>query len=312
MFGDRKMKVIKPQGKAPTVVLFLFLVLIISYLLFHFNSIPTEYMIAYYSLIILVVGILITRIVSGGIRNRASKSIGIQNSISLGFIIEIAGYTITIVIFLSYLKVGLGTALAAGGFAGLVFGLASQNVLSNIFGGLLIFSARPFKMGDRITLSTWQYGLTVPSYPPKFWSNDYIIPGYTGIVKDINLIYTSLITDENIPLRVPNSIITQAAIFVQSASDKRIVRTKYEISKQIDPDVAISKISKDLGSLDFMASPPKVKVLETTLSTYIVVIEVLCEGQFEEPPRSEILKIVMKSVGELGNTMNKRPSRKKG
>jgi Small-conductance mechanosensitive channel len=50
--------------------------------------------------------------------------------------------------------VGLGAALAAGGFAGLVLGLASQDVLSNIFGGIMLLISRPYKIGDRITLST--------------------------------------------------------------------------------------------------------------------------------------------------------------
>ncbi|MHB1829898.1 MAG: hypothetical protein ACYCO0_00730 [Candidatus Micrarchaeaceae archaeon] len=118
-------------------------------------------------------------------------------------------------------------------------------------------------------------------------------------MKNISLIYTYLITDDNIPLKIPNSVLVQAAIFVQSGSDARLVRTKYEIPKSVDPGDAIKSIKKGLGELKFIKEAPTIKILESTLSTYIIVIEALCKGQYEEAPRSDIIRVTMKAVNRL-------------
>ncbi len=289
----------KPMHILIDLVILIIVIAAIAYMLTSLHLVPIGYSSIFYGIVAIVSGLAITTIVSKAVYDATSKSVGNHNAASLGFIIKIVGYTLTLLIFFSYFKIGLGAALAAGGFSGLVLGLASQNVLSNIFGGIMILITRPFKVSDRITISTWQYGLDAPAYPPKFWSNDFIIPGYTGIVKNISLIYTYLTTDDNTPLRIPNSILVQAAIFVQSGSDARVVRTKYEIPKSVDPDDAIKSIKKSIQTLKFVKSDPIIKILESTLNTYIIVIEALCEGQYEETPRSEIIKATMKTVNGL-------------
>lgn len=213
--------------------------------------------------------------------------------------IQVIGFIITAIIFFTYLGVGLADALAAGGFTGLVLGLASQTVLSNIFGGMAILASKPFKIGDRVTISTWQYGLAIPSYPPKFWSNDFIIPGYSGRIIEISLMYTTMITDEGINLKIPNNIMIQAAIFVHGVNEARIVRTKYEIPKTLKPDQVFQALYDNLKDIEFFTSKPEIRILDTTLNTYIIVIEAFCKGEYEEPPRSEIIKITMNTVNEL-------------
>ena len=284
-----------------SLVILIIMIAAIMYALASLHLVPMGYSPIFYGIIAIISGLAITTIISKAVYDGMSKSVGDHNASSLSFIIKVAGYTLTMLIFLSYFKIGLGAALAAGGFSGLILGLASQNVLSNIFGGIMIIVTRPFKVDDRITVSTWQYGLDAPAYPPKFWSNDFIIPGYTGIVKNISLIYTYIITDDNTPLRIPNSILIQAAIFVQNGSGARVVRTKYEIPKSIDPDDAINSIKKRVKKLKFIKADPSIRILESTLNTYIIVIEALCEGQYEEIPRSEIIKTAMKAVNGLIN-----------
>ncbi len=271
----------------------------VAYALTAFRLVPAGYTQAFYGLVAIVSGIAITTVLSKAVQDGMSRSAGVHNAASLSFIIKVVGYALTMLVFLSYFRIGLGAALAAGGFSGLVLGLASQNVLSNVFGGIMLLVTRPFRVNDRITVSTWQYGLNAPAYPPKFWSNDFIIPGYTGVVKDITLIYTHIVTDDNVPLRIPNSVLVQAAVFVQSGSGSRIVRTKYEIPKSVDPDDAIKSIREGLKGIKSVKEDPAIRILESTLNTYIVVIEALCEGQYEELPRSEIIGATMKAVNKL-------------
>jgi Small-conductance mechanosensitive channel len=301
MSESMNQKIRKPIRVITDLVILVMVIAVIAYMLTSLHLVPVSYSSVFYGVVAIISGLAITTIISKAVYDGMSKSVGAHNAASLSFIIKVVGYTLTLLIFFSYFKIGLGAALAAGGFSGLIIGLASQNVLSNIFGGIMILVTRPFKVDDRITVSTWQYGLDAPAYPPKFWSNDFIIPGYTGIVKNISLIYTYITTDDNTPLRIPNSILVQAAIFVQNGSGARVVRTKYEIPKSVDPDDAINNIKKSVKKLKFIKSDPSIRILESTLNTYIIVIEALCEGQYEEIPRSEIIKETMKTVNSLIN-----------
>ncbi|MEM4912083.1 MAG: mechanosensitive ion channel family protein, partial [Metallosphaera sp.] len=70
-------------------------------------------------------------------------------------------------------------------------------------------------------------------------------------------------------------------------------------SKDIDPDVLTNVLKEKIKKLDFVIEEPSIKVLETTLNTYILAIDTICKTIYEEPPRSEILKVVMRTVREL-------------
>jgi len=188
------------------------------------------------------------------------------------------GYIIAIIGFLAIIRVSIAEALAAGGFTGLVLGLASQFVLSNIVGGITIIVTKPYRVGDRITFTTWQYGLLAPTYPPKFFSQDFLVPGYTGVVTEITLMYTVIRTDDNVPLKVPNSIMAQAAIFVHSDTEYRVVRTKYEVPKDLDPDLVIQRVKGEVSKLDFVVREPSVQILDTSQTTYVIAVDAVCKS----------------------------------
>lgn len=269
------------------------------YVLGSMKLLPGNY-ILYLELVIWIVGVLlVTYLFSLLVRRRLSAVIGVDNASSLGFVIRVIGYALALAGAVSVFKVGLGEALAAGGFAGLVLGLASQDVLSNVFGGIMLLLSRPYKVGQRITVSTWQYGLDFPTYSPKYFSTDYLIPGYTGTVVDITLLYTIIQTDELAELRIPNSIMIQAAIFVHDKEEKRKVRTRYEISKDFDPDIVAEKIKEELSHMDNLLAPPVVRVLEATQTIFIFGIDVIARSVYEEPIRSEVIKRVTRVVKSL-------------
>jgi small-conductance mechanosensitive channel len=259
----------------------LFSILFILDIIYHIPFFE-YYNIYFYAGIVVVGGIVVTNLISSAITKKTTNVVGLSTAGALSFAVRIIGYILVAVVFFSMVKIDIGAALAAGGFAGLVLGLASQDVLGNIFGGIAIVGSHPFKIGDRITVSTWQYGLDAPAYPPKFYSEDFIIPGYTGVVTDVSLMYTSMLTDDNLPLKIPNSIMIQAAVFIQGRNDSRTVRTKFEVPKEIDPDIIIPELNDRIKNLEFIRKDPKIMVYETTLTTYILVVEALCKGNYEE------------------------------
>lgn len=67
-----------------------------------------------------------------------------------GFLVRLA--TVVAVVFASLRLAGIEpTTLAAGaGFTAIVVGLAAQQTLGNVFAGIVLLSARPFDVGDRV------------------------------------------------------------------------------------------------------------------------------------------------------------------
>ncbi len=266
-----------------------------------FHVIPPNYTLYFYAIIWFVGAILIAYLISEIVKHRLGNLIGASNATSVSFIARLLGYIIAFIGFFLLIHVSIGAALAAGGFAGLVLGLASQTVLSNIFGGIMLLFSRPYKVNDRITVSTWQYGLIAPTYPPKFFSNDFLIPGYTGVVTDISLLYTTIYTDDKVPVKIPNSIMIQAAIFIHNSEEMRKIRSKYEISKDLDPETVIRALKPRIEKIDGVINVD-MKVLETTFNTYILGIDTLAKSIFEEPIRDQVLRITMKTIKELQAT----------
>ena len=261
-----------------------------SYVVANVLHVPLEVQDVVTALIIAIAGISMITVIARILKQNVGNIIGKTTGESLSLLVEILGYSVVGVIALTALHVGITSALFGGTVFGLVASLALQTSLANVFSGLFLIFSRPFEIGDKVTITTWQYGLLAPTYPPKFWSNDFLIPGYTGIVTDISLMYTTIVTDENVIMKIPNNVMIQAVIFVHK-EEYRLVRTKYEITKDIDPDELVPELKKRIKELDFVNKEPEIKVLDTTLNTYIIAIDTFCKGTYEEPPRSEIIKL---------------------
>lgn len=107
--------------------------------------------------------------------------------------------------------------LAFGGIGGIAIGFAAKDLLSNFFGGLMIYLDRPFKVGDWIR------------------SNDRDIE---GTVEHIGWRLTRIRTFDKRPLYVPNSIFMTITVENPSRmTNRRIYETvgiRYEDSRKMD------------------------------------------------------------------------------
>ena len=97
----------------------------------------------------------------------------------------------TILIIMQTMGYSISGLLAFGGIGGLAVGFAAKDLLSNFFGGLMIYLDRPFKIGDWIR------------------SPDRSIE---GVVEIIGWRQTLIRTFDKRPLYVPNSIFTSITV----------------------------------------------------------------------------------------------------
>jgi small-conductance mechanosensitive channel len=113
---------------------------------------------------------------------------------TVGFLIRLATIAITIVLALHIVGLNPGTIAAGGAFTAIVFGLAAQQTLGNVIAGMVLLSARPFRVGERIRLQAGAVG------------------GFTeGIVSSLGLLYTTLARGED-RMMIPNNVVLSSAV----------------------------------------------------------------------------------------------------
>ena len=209
-----------------------------------------------------------------------------RNTVKLLFQLLGLGIIIVAVIFLSG-PTGSSflSALVGIGFFGIVVGLAAQEVLGNLFSGLMLLAARPFNINDRIALITWQYGKFAPSL-----AHGWMEPSYTGVVKGISLTYTRILTDSNALLKVPNSIVTQSLIMNLTHGRQGVIAIQFEAPIQIDPSDLRKNLNSNLSKMnEFKGEEENFEVLEASPSGYLVAMSYKVEKQTERQMKSILL-----------------------
>jgi len=132
-------------------------------------------------IVILAVAVVIAKSLTinlkRGFRDKVSKD-------QLEIMTKVVYYGIIIIAVLAVLPtLGINPSglLVAGGIAGIVIGIASQSVVSNLISGLFLIIERPMKIGQAVNIA-----------------------GIAGVVEDIRIISTTLRTFEGLYVRIPN------------------------------------------------------------------------------------------------------------
>ena len=153
-------------------------------------------------LVVFLVTFIIARILTGLLRAYSNREEGMKRSISLfKTIINIIVYCIGLLVILESLGISITPIITALGVGGLAVALALQDTLTNLFSGIQITAAHIFKPGHYVMLST----------------------GEEGTVTDITWRYTTLLTQSDNLVVIPNSkmagsIVTNYSLPVRSLS----------------------------------------------------------------------------------------------
>lgn len=288
---------------ASTIIIIIAVLAIFTYLLFFvLKYIPVKFEVVFNVILAGVVGVIAITFLVREIRTVGNELFGERKGGAISSAFKYFAYIVLALVILALAGVN-GTSLLVGGtFAGLVIGLAGQTVLSNIFAGMLLLVSRPFEVGDRVTLTTWQYGLVIPSYPPKFFSDDRLIPGYTGIVRDIGLIYSKLSLDEGPVIKIPNGVLIQSAV-VSHGVKERSVSVRYQAPKVTDLRELLDAVRRAVSKDEWVADPEGVKVYVQNIMPdyYLLLVQATCRGDLEEPVRTSLYVTIEDCIKELSS-----------
>src|SRR4051794_21490688 len=113
---------------------------------------------------------------------------------TVGFLLRLVTMLVAVLIALRIAGLGPRTLALGGAFTAVVVGLAAQQTLGNLFAGMVLLSARPFRVGERVRLQGGGLAGTVE-----------------GVVSSLGLLYTTLASGDDL-IMVPNSVVLNVAI----------------------------------------------------------------------------------------------------
>lgn len=191
----------------------------------------------YYVLILLNVAWLITRLFDSLVRlyvvpivEKSKSDLDDQILPIIRKGLKLIVWIVAIIVGLNNAGIQVGPLLAGLGIGGLVFALAAQDSVANLFGGFTIFVDKPFTLRDRIKIN-----------------------GFDGTIKEVGIRSTRLVTLEGRAVTVPNKVFTGSPIENVSSEPTRKVVLNLGLTYDMDDkklEIAIELLKKIAAAND--------------------------------------------------------------
>ncbi|MBN9090608.1 MAG: mechanosensitive ion channel family protein [Reyranella sp.] len=172
------------------------------------------------AIVILAAGWMASRLLYNAVERLLARTQRIDRTVTL-FLANAARYLVLILTFsavLSTFGVATTSFVAVIGALGIAVGLALQGTLSSLSAGIMLVLFRPFHIGDRIEAG-----------------------GIVGTVREINLFYSELDTDDNVRVIFPNGKLWGEIVKVPSRNDTERVELKFTRPASDDLETAIAR-----------------------------------------------------------------------
>jgi small-conductance mechanosensitive channel len=249
---------------------------------------------------IVLVAFLVARAVTGAattvIVRRGEFARGYAVRLFLNLLIAIAAvFALFRLAGVSAESIFLGSA-----FAGIILGLAAQTVLANVFAGLLLVVADPFRPGDRVSFVSSSYGILAPSYP-----HETMYPAYGGTIIDIGLIYTVLALDRGGVAKLPNNVVMSALVLEPRATAVHRIRMTFPLTVPVRTvEAALGDVLTSLPSPPTGSPGPRLEVTDISAATWDGVVVLWTHDPEAPEVRDRILRAVL---GRLPGAGSERP-----
>lgn len=196
---------------------------------------------------------------------------------TVGFIIRLITGVIVLVWALYIAGASAGSLIAGSAFTAVILGLAAQQTLGNVFAGMVLLSARPFRVGERVRLQAGAVGGTVE-----------------GVVSSLGLLYTTLARGAD-RIMVPNNVVLAAAVVPLKEPDSIDVRVR--LSAGISPS-QVQAILNDQVSTE-TRRPPAVLLEEIDGDDVVVRVKATPEDADQGARLAdEIISALARVTGE--------------
>jgi small conductance mechanosensitive channel len=127
---------------------------------------------------------------------------------TFGFLSRLLTMLIALILAGSVGGVSVQSLAVGGAFTAVILGLAAQQTLGNVIAGMVLLSARPFRVGERVRFQAGAVGGQVE-----------------GIVSSLGLLYTTLSAGAD-QIMIPNNVVLAAAVVPLREPDSVDVRVR--------------------------------------------------------------------------------------
>jgi small-conductance mechanosensitive channel len=173
---------------------------------------------------------------------------------TVGFLIRLVAMLVVVAVALRIAGVRTSTLAVGGAFTAVVLGLAAQQTLGNLFAGLVLLSAHPFRVGDRVRLV-----------------GGALAGSQEGIVSSLGLFYTTLISGAD-RIMVPNNVVLNLAVVPVLEPERVELRARFsadttpsEVQEMLEgaisvptryaPHIALEELDRDEVVVRIVATP---------------------------------------------------------
>jgi len=189
---------------------------------------------AVYAIVILIIGFWIVKVIANGLKKVMMKR-SVDETLQ-PFLISLVKITLKVLVVITVMTmigIQMTSFIAIIGAAGLAVGFALQGTLQNFAGSVMILIFKPFVVGEFIEAM-----------------------GYKGVVKEIQIFITILLTPDNQTVILPNGPLSNSTIKNYTRQDKRRVDLVFGISYTDDMGKARDIIREVIKTSDKILPDP--------------------------------------------------------
>lgn len=171
-----------------------------------------------------------------------------------------------------------GDLAVGGAFTAVILGIAAQNTLGNVFSGLILLSARPFRVGERVRLQAGP-----------------LAGRLEGVVSSLGLLYVTLAEGDDV-FMVPNTVVMSSAIVPLREP------ASIDLKARLRPDVKPSELQAYLEEAVTVRTraEPRISVEELDDEEVVMRIAATPEDDSDGPRLAdEILEAVGRVAGRV-------------
>ncbi len=208
------------------------------------------------ALALVILGWALARSLAVGVAPSLFRRLDPGTAGTVGFLIRLLSILIVVVVALRLVGLSAGSLAVGGAFTAVVLGLAAQQTIGNVFAGVVLQSARPFRVGERVRLRGGPMAGEVE-----------------GIVSSLGLFYVTLVDGAN-RLLIPNSQLLQLAIIPLREPDRVELRARFpaattpsevqemlservEVETRYPPHIELEELERDELVVKIVAVPER-------------------------------------------------------
>ena len=232
------------------------------------------------AIVVFVIGSIVIKAIKKGLNkldniSKLDKTVQsfVKNLISA---LLYAGLVIAVI---EILGIPMTSVIAVLASCGLAVGLALQGALTNLAGGLMILIFKPFRVGEYVDAA-----------------------GASGVVQDISIFYTTLLTLDNKRVTVPNGDLMNSNVTNFSCEKLRRVDIDFKLTNDCDENFAKGVLLKATEETTGVLSEPApfARLSNVDDDTFIFTVRAWCESAKYWDVYFDLLENCAKALGENG------------